>query len=164
MHFSENILIFRLYLVIAILFLIPICFIITKELINSILYLIVVKRIKRISIQQTNNTDIVRLLQYYLKRQKWLTCILMLESYKTTDRINYFNLLGICYQKVACYIVAEYYYLKATKHDSTNITILQNLATIYKLLYKEYELKKICDVILSLDSNNSLAKKYLNIE
>jgi len=162
MYFSNNIIIFRLYLVIAIAFLMPICLIITNELIEFISCFIIIRQyVKNINFLELHSDKILILFQYYLKKQKWLTCILMLESFKQISINESSNLLGICYQKINCNIIAEYYYLEASHYYPNNIKILQNLVNIYNMLDKTNELNSLCNIILQLDSNNKIAKKYI---
>ena len=163
MHFSDNIIIFRFYLVVAIIFLMPICLIITNEcFVVFFYYTALIKCVNKKNINDIDTNYILTLFRYYVKRKKWLYCILMLESYKNLDRLGCYNLLGICYQKIDSYAIAKYYYLMAFSKDSENILVLQNLAGIYKLIGEESNLKKICHLILDLDSENIIASKYLN--
>ena len=156
-YIYNNFTIFRVYLIIAIIILLPACFFITIELFNFINYWFIIK----FSINN-DNRNIFFLCRYYLKKQKWFTCILMLESFQELSSLGCHNLLGICYHKISYNYIAEYYYSKALNNDLNNITILQNLAYIYKNLGYTDKFQDVCSKIVSLDPNNEFIVKNFN--
>ena len=154
---------FRIYLLIAILLLLPICFFITLQLIYFFRYYFSLFSVTMNQISnRTNINDILILFTYYLKKQEWLTCILMIELYQELNDLSSNNLLGICYQKISYNNIAKYYYLKALYNDCNNIIILQNLAIIYKKLDEKQEFNNICNKIVSIDSSNKFVIKNAN--
>lgn len=136
----NNLLIFRIYLLLSIIILIPICYFITIDLIQKItIYLLLKSSMKALNLEQVPNNNMLLLFKNYIKQKCWLKCILMLEFYKLYTDYRVDNLLGICYQKLHFYPIARYYYICALNDDCNNLIILQNLLFICKAL-KDYRM------------------------
>ena len=162
MILGSSVFIFRIYLIIAIIFLLFLCSFMTLELIKScIYYYIYFVKFYGIDHKNFNIDNIIFLFQYKLKKKQWFSCILMIEFFQEVQDINYSNFLGICYQKLSLDFVAEYYYLQVLNYDSKNLVILHNLAEIYCKIDKKEEALKIYNRIISIDSNDKIAMKIL---
>jgi len=140
----NNLLIFRIYLLLSITILLPICYFITIDLIQKItVFFVLTFSIKTLNVDQVSNNNVLLLFKHYIKQKQWLKCILMLEFYKlyTNYRVN--NLLGICYQKLYFYRIARYYYIFALNDDPNNLTVLENLLFVCKALKDHTMIDKI---------------------
>jgi tetratricopeptide (TPR) repeat protein len=152
----SNFIIFRIYLCIAITVLLPICYFITIELVNQILYyLIYLKAYVFMQVDNVNEYDINFLVNYFLTRKQWFKCITMLQFSNYYNIISTYKLLGMCFHKLSYYTIARYYYVKALKNEN-DIIVLQNLGLVCRDL-KDYKMmREICDKIRSIDSDNSV--------
>nr|YP_009295853.1 hypothetical protein Schim_107 [Schimmelmannia schousboei]AOM64788.1 hypothetical protein Schim_107 [Schimmelmannia schousboei] len=151
---------FQLYLICAICFLLPICFLISSELYKLIARNIIYWNINNKSIKKEN---ILGLANIYIKTKKWLTCILMLEFHLDNEiNFEYYNCLGFCYQQISLNEKAKFYYLQASYQEPHNIICLQNVAKIYDILNDQQNAIKSYKKILSIDTSNQIAQKYLH--
>nr|QCI09081.1 hypothetical protein [Inkyuleea mariana] len=155
-----NIIVVRLYLVLTICFLIPICFLVSVELLNlfrrNILFN---RRVEFIQSIQINKEQILALAKVYINKQKWLTCILMLEFYISLNSINnanYYNCIGFCYQKILLNKIAKYYYINAMLLSPDSLSILKNVANIYKICGDTDNASKVYDKILQINKINNI--------
>ena len=155
-----NFIVFRLYLVIAICVLLPICYFITLELFNQVLYYLIF--FKDVKIMRQNNLiidDIYFLVNYFVQRRQWFKCLLMLQFYEYYKSYNSNKLLGIYFHNLSYNYIARYYYLKSLKHE-TDLELLQNLAYICRDLNDSKMLAEICCKINDIDSNNDLLMEF----
>ena len=140
----NNLLIFRIYLLLSITILLPICYFITIDLIQKVTtYFLLTFSMKNPNLDQVSNNNMLLLFKNYIKQKQWLKCILMLEFYKLYTDHKVDNLLGICYQKLCFYQIARYYYIFALDYDCNNLTILQNLLFVCKSLKDHVMIDKI---------------------
>ena len=131
----NNLLIFRIYLLLSITILVPICYFISIDLIQKIkVYFLLKPSMKTLKLEQVSNNNVLLLFKNYIKQKQWLQCILMLEFYKLYAHYRVDNLLGICYQKLYFYPIARYYYIFALNDDYNNLSILKNLLFVCKAL------------------------------
>lgn len=157
----NNFIVFRIYLLIAILILLPICFFVSVELIKKIVYFVLfIRSLYNFKLKKNSLNDAKLLFNYYLKTQQWLKSILVLEFYKLYFNCSIDSLLGICYQKLSYYNIACYYYNQSLNYDE-NIIVLQNLVLIYRELKNDEMLKKTYAKIKKIDPNN---KFLLNLK
>jgi len=151
----NNLLIFRIYLLLSITILLPICYFITLDLIQKItIYFLLMPRIKTLNLGQISNNNVLLIFKYYIKQEHWLKCVLMLEFYKLYTDYKVDNLLGICYQKLHFYRIARYYYMFALNYDCNNLSILQNLLFVCKALKDHVMLDKIDNQIRILSQKS----------
>nr|YP_010195469.1 hypothetical protein LK149_pgp175 [Gracilaria baiana]UAD82866.1 hypothetical protein [Gracilaria baiana] len=132
---------FEIYLILATCFLLPICYLITNNLIYIYHQLKSLKNIEETkNIIYVDNKYILYAANIYINRKKWLDCITILELYMKQIRISeltilvkYYNCIGLCYQCANIYKIATQYYLKAYNKAPLIRQNLKNLANIYKL-------------------------------
>ncbi|KAI0556424.1 ycf37 (chloroplast) [Gracilaria domingensis] len=132
---------FEIYLILATCFLLPICYLITNNLIYIYHQLKSLKDIEETTnIRCIDNKYILYAAHIYINRKKWLDCITILEFYmkqirisELTTLVEYYNCIGLCYQYVNIYKTATEYYLKAYNKAPSTKQTLKNLANIYKL-------------------------------
>ena len=90
----SNLLIFRIYLLLSIIILVPICYFITIDLIQKIkIYFLLKFSMKTLNLEQVSNNNMLLLFKNYIKQKQWLKCILMLEFYKLYTNYRVDNLL-----------------------------------------------------------------------
>lgn len=152
-----------LYLTCLTCFLIPTCIILTLE-IYKIIYKyheISKKRYKTIVI---NNNDILNLAEIYIRQKKWLSCILLIESYNEKNQDNNYtcyNCIGFCYYQLQIYELAKYNYSKALENNQQDINSLFTLAELYKITKNINKAIKTYKKILVIDKNNKKAQRKL---
>nr|YP_010197927.1 hypothetical protein LK227_pgp175 [Gracilaria multipartita]UAD86343.1 hypothetical protein [Gracilaria multipartita] len=154
---------FEIYLILVTCFLLPICFLITNNLIYIYHHLKSLKQITKKSMINIDNKDILYVAKIYINRKKWLDCITILEFYMKQIRINeliisaqYYNYIGLCYQSVNIYKIATKYYLKAYNKAPFIKQTLQNLANIYKLSNDTESANKIQNKLTNLNKNEDI--------
>lgn len=144
----NNLFIFRIYLLLSIIILCPICYFITLDLIQkTTTYSLLTFSVKNIKLDELSNNNVLILFKSYIKQKKWLTCILMLEFYRMYSDYRVNNLMGICYQKLCFYQVARHYYILALNDDPNNLSILQNLLSVCKVLKDNIMINQLFDQI-----------------
>jgi len=152
----SNFIIFRVYLCIAIIILIPICYFVTIELLDQIIYYFIFLNsyffVDRIG-KNFNKTSF--LVNYFFKRQQWFKCIIMLKFYSYYKNNNVNKSLGICFHYLSYYSIARYYYIKALEFDNS-LEVLQNLALVYRDLKDDRMMFEICSQIHDIDPNNDI--------
>jgi len=162
MNLDSSIFIFRIYLIVAIIFLLFLCSFITLELFRFLFYYYFrFIKFSKLNYALFKVDDVFILFQYYLKKKKWFFCIVMLEFFQELQDINYGNSLGICYQKISLDFIAQYYYLQALTYDSSNLAILHNLASVYHNIGNKAQAIQIYKKIISINSNDKIANKFL---
>lgn len=156
-----------LYFLCLIFFLTPICILITKQLFTIINSYIVGLQFQNNTIKDKNNEfNTLNIACTYIERKLWITCIKLLEkslndSHKSN--VEYYNLLGLCYSRMAIYKIAHHHYSKALKKEPKNLTSLLSMGRIYTLTAKDNEAIKIYSQILDIDDNNQIAKQAIKI-
>lgn len=162
MNLYNSVFLFRIYLTIAIIFLFPLCSFITLELSRFLVYYYLrFIKFSKSSHDLLKVDDVFILFKYYLKKKEWFSCIIMLEFFQELQNINYSNSLGICYQKISLNSIARYYYLQALEHDSMNLIVLHNLASVYDKIGNKEKAIRIYKKIISINSNDKVATKFL---
>lgn len=160
-----NLLVFNLYIIIILIFLVIIGFFLSLDLLNIVyanLYLSY-----NISLQKVDNLNINQLQFYinaYIKKKNWFLCISMLEFYQDSNILEKSQILGYiayCYKQMFYWEISQYYYLQALIYSPESIIILQQLADLYNILSNKKQAREMYERIISIDSNNILANKYL---
>nr|YP_010204045.1 hypothetical protein LK038_pgp136 [Ahnfeltia fastigiata]UAT97626.1 hypothetical protein Ahn.fas.Ore.pt_086 [Ahnfeltia fastigiata] len=155
----------RIYLTILILFLLPICFIITMQLIK----LIMRENIINSSQHQNEGEDfsheyILVIAQIYIEKKMWFSCISMIES-KLNSSVQfdpkYYNCIGFCYYNAKKYGLAKDYYNNAININPYYTLALSNLAKTYRNMGDKEKSKLVYNRILKYDPDNLIAKKGL---
>nr|YP_009732463.1 hypothetical protein [Gracilaria textorii]QHS70960.1 hypothetical protein [Gracilaria textorii] len=155
---------FEIYLILVTCFLLPICFLITNNLIYIYHHLKFVKQIEeKTNMMKIDNKHILYIAKIYINRKKWLDCITILEFHMKQVKINeliilvqYYNYIGSCYQSVNIYKIATKYYLKAYNKAPCIKQTLKNLANIYKLSGDIESTSKINDQLIGLNTNEDI--------
>nr|YP_009732200.1 hypothetical protein [Gracilaria spinulosa]QHS70759.1 hypothetical protein [Gracilaria spinulosa] len=155
---------FEIYLILATCFLLPICFLITNNIIYIYHHLKFLNQIEeKTNIINTDNKHVLDIAKIYISRKKWLDCITILEFYMKQININeliilvqYYNYIGLCYQSVNIYKIATKYYLKAYNKAPYIKQTLKNLANIYKLSGNIKSASKINDQLTDLNKNEDI--------
>nr|YP_010196291.1 hypothetical protein LKZ37_pgp177 [Gracilaria cearensis]UAD83688.1 hypothetical protein [Gracilaria cearensis] len=161
---------FEIYLILATCFLLPICCLITNNLIYIYRQLKSLKDIEETTnIMCIDNKNILYVANIYINRKKWLDCITILEFYMQQTRINepiilgqYYNYIGLCYQSVNIYKIATQYYLKAYHKAPLTKQTLKNLANIYKLSGDIDSASKINQKLIGLNNTKNIPSITLN--
>nr|YP_010198130.1 hypothetical protein LK226_pgp176 [Gracilaria ornata]UAD86546.1 hypothetical protein [Gracilaria ornata] len=155
---------FEIYLILVTCFLLPICFLITNNLIYIYHQLKSLKQIEETTNPMNiDNKHILYIAKIYIHRKKWLDCITILEFYMKQIKINepiilvqYYNYIGLCYQSVNIYKIATKYYLKAYNKAPFIKQTLKNLANIYKLSGDTESASKIYYQLNGLNENKDI--------
>jgi len=142
---NNNLVLFYIYIIIILLFLIPLFYLVSKELFQ-IFYILYFNLIKK-NILKIKENQFYYLIILYIKRNQWFICISMLEALLKNKlqkkTVFIFMDLAYCYEKLYYLEIAEYYYLKVLSYAPSNIDILNKLSVIYKSSNKTYEASKI---------------------
>ena len=155
----SNFIIFRIYLLFAIIILSPICYFITLELFNQILYYVIIFKNKRIVQQKfAIFEDVHFLVNYLLKRQQWFKCIVMLQFYEFYNGYDNNKLLAICFHNLSYNSIARYYYLKALNKENS-LELLQNLALVCRDLKDDKMFNDVINKIKIIDPDNDILLK-----
>nr|ARW60104.1 hypothetical protein [Laurencieae sp.] len=163
---SNNILLFRLYIIFALLFLVPISLFVTLQLYslikaNKMVYNLV-NYLPGDMAFAIDNKVYNNLVDLYLTRKKFFLCISLAELYLFLSPLQkdlIYISLAYCYQKNCFFYVAEYYYLKALSISPNSVLILVNLRKIYKNIGNYDRESFINNHIKRLDSN-IISSKY----
>nr|YP_010904003.1 hypothetical protein REQ00_pgp171 [Caulacanthus ustulatus]WCH57254.1 hypothetical protein [Caulacanthus ustulatus] len=151
----------KIYLICLASFLFPICFLITLEIYKTLKNHIIINYTKN----SFDNNNLLHLAQAYIKQNKWLKCITILENnIEVEDKviIKCYNGLGFCYYHIEEYGLSEYYYKKILKQEPYNISTLFKLANVYSLSKDSKNARNIYQKVLELDKDNTIARKALN--
>nr|YP_010865371.1 hypothetical protein QQR83_pgp003 [Campylaephora boydenii]WGT74145.1 hypothetical protein [Campylaephora boydenii] len=150
---------FRLYLLLAITVLLSICYFITLELFNQIIYsYIFLKDVCIIKQKNVIFNDIYFLVNYFMKRRQWFKCILMLQFYEYYKNYNSNRFLGICFHNLSYQYIARYYYINSLKYESS-LEVLENLALICIDLKDDIMFNELCCKISEIDPENKILMK-----
>nr|YP_009398582.1 hypothetical protein [Kuetzingia canaliculata]ARW67768.1 hypothetical protein [Kuetzingia canaliculata] len=145
---NHNILLFRLYLFVSLLFLLPLSFLITVQFLSFF-------KIGLLLNNSNNGKSFFKeLFQFFTIRKQWFLCISWVELSFNLNFINkniFYNCLSYCYQENGFLYIAEYYALKALAMSPSDLIILNSLATIYKQLGQLSKLENISNKISMLD-------------
>lgn len=157
---SNNIFLFRLYILIMLFFLVPLSYIITLQVYNLLRRYVFLN-----SVINTINTDKQSsqlykeyddLFDLLLDSKNIFLCIsfaeLLIKRTSIDTHIIYI-LLAYSYQKSDFFYVSEYYYLKSNRITSNNLIVLLGLANVYKSLGKINELDYVKSQINRINSN-----------
>nr|YP_009391754.1 hypothetical protein [Acrosorium ciliolatum]ARW59898.1 hypothetical protein [Acrosorium ciliolatum] len=164
---NNNILLFRFYVIISFIFLIPFFLFINLELYKLLKIQFLLKEnltIGKLNVIDINKNKLKLFIKLYMYRNKWFIAISLLELSEYLNIIDSFdidNLLAYAYQNLSYLQLSEYYYLKALLYKPNNINTLSNLANIYNSLAKNDEALKIYRRISILDSNYLIPTNYL---
>ena len=141
-----------LYLICLLIFLIPICTLITYEIYKLSIYNTL---FKKILIENKKNHNSIRIAKSYIQRRQWVKCIKILEKELTKDKIVHHNYIGYCYSRMNLYSLSEQHYLTALREDPHNITSLLGLANIYKSTKRQKQALEKYRQISQIDSSKN---------
>nr|YP_009297064.1 hypothetical protein Ceram_131 [Ceramium japonicum]AOM66407.1 hypothetical protein Ceram_131 [Ceramium japonicum] len=147
---------FRIYLLIAITILLPICYFITRELVSQVIYCFVL--LKNLFFMPQNNhyvDDMNCLVRYCILGKQWFKCIIILHFYHYYHNVNNNKLLGICFHELSYIKIALYYYVRALQNEN-DIELLQKLLLVYRDLKDDVRMSQICDKIRQIDPNHKI--------
>nr|YP_009511592.1 hypothetical protein [Melanthalia intermedia]AXI97469.1 hypothetical protein [Melanthalia intermedia] len=104
---------FQLYLALIILFLLPLCYLITNSILEIRTQIFILREIKPSkNLKELQENDILCLRTVYFKRKKWLSYISMLEFYINKSQNNektveYHKQIKLChtYMKLEKFII-----------------------------------------------------------
>lgn len=159
----SNFIIFRIYLSVAILILFPVCYFLTIELLDQIIYYYLVwKNFRGEKKQIIDLSDVTFLFNYFFTREQFFQCIKLFHMINVIEKESSF-LLGLCYYNLSCLFIARYYYIKALRFDEKdNIRVLQNLALVCRDLKDKSMMLEVCSKIRSIDPENSVLLKLMS--
>ena len=158
-----------LYLTCLIIFLIPICILITKQLHQITIQYSSFNRLDNVKKEKINNyLNKIKLAQIYIERNLWMSCITFLENQIDEDKeekyyIEYYQVMGFCYLKMRLYKLAHYYYTKVINKEPENINGLMSIARIHSLANRIPDAINTYYKVLTIDQNNKIAKQSINI-
>nr|QCI06502.1 hypothetical protein [Erythroglossum lusitanicum] len=159
-----NILLFRVYMIIAFSFLILLCIFISFELWKICKVNIIFRRyLNEISLINFSEDKFNTLVSLYIERKQWLIVISLLELFYYSNVFNIINLgnsLAYCYQKLSYTNIAEYYYLKILSIYPSDIYTLHNLAQLYDICSNYNKALKIYQKISNLDAYYIIPDNY----
>lgn len=152
---NNNVLLFYIYIIITLIFLVPLFYLISVELFQ-ILYIIYFHINRQKNMKITDN-QINYIINLYIKRNQWFLCISMLESlYKNTIQYDYVTIsiyLAYCYEKLNYMEIAKFYYLQVLSYSPSNIKALSRLAFFYTLSNEVHQASKFNKRIDLLKNN-----------
>ena len=158
---SSSILLFRLYMMFAILLLFLASFFITRNI-----YLLLKSYLLVFNSINFSHNDIKLILDdnllnyfvdFYIKRKQFFLCISLMELYIyifSDNQYLAYTSLAYCYQKNKFFYVAEYYYLKVLYVFPDNLMILKSLVGIYEKLGNSSKVLIAKNRVKELDDNN----------
>nr|YP_009332828.1 hypothetical chloroplast RF37 [Membranoptera tenuis]AKL79084.1 hypothetical chloroplast RF37 [Membranoptera tenuis] len=156
---NNNLVLFYLYIVMTLFFLVPLCYLISIQLFH-IIYCIIFSYLNYnlyfSNFQTKNSIKYKQFFNFYIKEKQWFLCICMLElayEKKICSNIILFNNLAYCYKGLDCWQITEYYYLKALFDSPSNLSILNNLSSLYRVSNQVNKAKEINRRILLLKNN-----------
>lgn len=159
-----NILLFRVYMIIAFSFLILLCVFISFELWQLFKVNIILKLyLNKINLIDFSEDEFNILVSAYIKREKWLIVISLLELFYSSNVFNLVNIgnsLAYCYQKLSYFNIAEYYYLQVLFKYPSNLDTLINLAKLYEISSNSNKALNIYHRISILDKNYIIPDNY----
>nr|YP_010728569.1 hypothetical protein P6G74_pgp003 [Phymatolithon calcareum]WEA76924.1 hypothetical protein [Phymatolithon calcareum] len=126
-----------IYLIILLVFLLPVFIIITFQLVQiaNLDYQFKILNQKDIA-KNLNNDDIFTLVKICTKKRLWLSSIKLLETkciMDTDSKFKYFNAIGFSYYSMKQYDLAKTYYLKSLSYKKDYLIALQNLGKTYEI-------------------------------
>nr|ARW64051.1 hypothetical protein [Chondria sp. (in: red algae)] len=144
---DHNIILFRLYIIIALCFLIPLSLLVSIQLYSlfksyALTYFLLNFFLNNNKVN-CNNKDYDTLFILLLKQQRFFLCISSVEyllSLRYSELDPLYMLLAYCYQNHNFCYVAEYYYLKALSCSPNNEIILSKLTQVSSKLSKHPKL------------------------
>lgn len=156
----SDFIIFRIYLSIAIFILLPVCYLLTIELLDQIKYYYLIFNNFRVENKDIINlNDVTFLFNYFFTREQFFQCIKLYSMIGVIDKECDF-LLGLCYYNLSFLYIARYYYVEALKFgEKDNIKVLQNLALACNDLKDRNMMFEVCSKIRSIDPANSILLK-----
>lgn len=165
---NQHILLFRFYVIISFSFLIPLLFFISVELYKLVKIQIFVRfniNINQLHLVDLTKNNIKLLVNIYINRKKWFIVISLLELselFNLIDSIYLYNMLAYVYQNLSYLRLAEYYYFKALLNQPNNISVLNNLASLYDFFAENKKALEVYRRILVLDNNYVIPKNYIS--
>ena len=146
---------------------IPICFLLTKEIYKIINCIFLTQKFTYIVKTESSidDNDIFNLAEVYINRKLWLSCILLLEKYinlYSKSKEEFYSCIGFCYLSTGFCRISEENYEQALKTNNNNISYLNQLIKIYSYnpsrnktkLEKTY--KKIQEIEKSLTNSRNI--------
>nr|YP_009392162.1 hypothetical protein [Osmundaria fimbriata]ARW60724.1 hypothetical protein [Osmundaria fimbriata] len=152
----NSIFLFRLYVLAFLLFLIPLSFFTTVQLLSLI------RMILKYNIffnDFSHNFQVLDVLSFkdifnfHANRKQWFLCVSLIDlsfHYSNLDTDLLYISLAYSYKTNSFLSIAEYYYLKALSISPSNIVALKSLAIIYDQLGKREKALSLYDKISSL--------------
>lgn len=151
----SNFIIFRIYLCIAIIMLLPVCYFLSIELLDHMtFYSIMLQKFRVRKKHVVSLNEITFIVNYFFKREQWLHCITFFQFTKSVDKRS-IHLLGQCYYNLSYLFIARYYYIQALQFDNS-IKLLQSLALVCRDLKDEKMMIDTCNKISKIDPENSV--------
>lgn len=154
----------NLYFIVLILFLIPLSFLVTIQLVQLILLESRYRQFSNYEDKYSLACDYLFIVKILVAKRLWFSSIQLLEHINHTnlkDSHLYFNIFGFIYYKIGEYNLAKEYYIKAVAIKNNYLLGLQNLAKVYEI-EKSYDLALMTYTsILSYDPENVLAQASL---
>jgi len=152
---NNNALVFYLYIIVTLLFLLPLFYFITNELLQMITSLYFYKT--KQNLFQIGTKEFIYIFNLYMKRNEWFICISMLENLYKNQKLIHLRIiliyLAFCYEKLSYLNIAKYYYLQVLLYEPSNIYVLNKLAYIYKLSNESEKLNDIYQRINLIKNN-----------
>nr|YP_009397132.1 hypothetical protein [Thuretia quercifolia]ARW66318.1 hypothetical protein [Thuretia quercifolia] len=153
---KNNITLFYIYIFVTLVFLIPLCYLITIDLFRIFYFFPDRSCIDYSSFSNLNEYQLKQKINYYLSRKQLFVCISMLEFfYESNIFTNFiiFTYLGYFYESLSYFQIAEYYYLNLLSYSQSDLLILNKLANLYKLSKENFKESKILNQISLLQSS-----------
>ena len=154
----------RLYFALVLLLLIPLSSFTAFQLSLLITTEIELRQLKSRDIATCAESEVLCLLRIMTRKKTWFDAVKLIELRQLRDHTSSYqltNALGFIYQSMCNYELAELYYVEALRIKSDYIIALQNLAKVYAVTKQSRLLRRACQSILKLDSNNKIANSYL---
>lgn len=160
---SNDILLFRSYILIVLFFLVPISLIVTLQIYFVLKSYILIYflsnsfvRDQKVILHHESYNELFRLLLYNHRFSCCISSVELLIHIINSDMDIFYALLAYCYQKSYFFYIAEYYYLKALNLSPDNEAILSNLSIIYLTLDDNDKLKSINNKLKMINSVDSI--------
>nr|YP_009396711.1 hypothetical protein [Ophidocladus simpliciusculus]ARW65897.1 hypothetical protein [Ophidocladus simpliciusculus] len=155
---TNTIFLFRLYLMFALLFLLPLSCVLTFQLISFFKVLFKLYTLLQIPVLtlMSDQDTCINLFHCYRNREQWVSSIALFELiniFNSRNKDLIYSSIAYCYRLNKFFQISEYYYLKALSINPSNCFLLSNIANFYYSNGKRNKAIAINERIKNIDSS-----------
>lgn len=152
------------YLVLLLLFLLPLSILIAYQSFNIVKLELCLTQLRASTSVDPAPADLFVAVKILIHKRLWFQAITLIESKYAMPKEaihQYYNAVGFIYDNMCQYDLAQAYYVKSISINKRYITALQNLVKLY-FKKRHYSLVlSTCNLILTYDKDNKVAQRYL---